>query len=241
MISRIHVVHGSSRRVVSGRSTLAKQRGSALIFALMTLVALMLAAVALVRSVDTSTRVLGNLGFKQDLTAAADKALGAAIASLAGQDLTIDGGARGYYATSLEGLDITGQQITPGSTGYSTRALVNWDIDNCAWAASGTWGSCAARPSDAVTVNANTAHNNSDIRARYLITRLCLTGGDPTAAGNSCHRPLVSSTSAAPPKGSLDFAHYERFAGVAGPYYRIVVRVVDGRGTTSFTETIVHF
>lgn len=236
-----HVECGSIHRAVLGRSSLGEQRGSALIFAMMTLVALMLAAVALVRSVDTSTRVLGNLGFKQDVTVAADKALGAAIASLTGQDLTVDGGSRGYYATSLEGLDITGQQIASGATNYTTRALVNWDIDNCAWAASGTYGSCAVRPSNAVAVNPNASHNNSDIVARYLITRLCLATGDPTAAGNSCHRPLVSSTSAAPPKGALDYAHYERFAGVSGPYYRIVVRVVDGRGTTSFTETIVHF
>jgi hypothetical protein len=61
---------GVARRA-SPRWRIQQQRGSALIFALMTLVALMLAAVALVRSVDTSSRVLGNLGFKQEATAAA--------------------------------------------------------------------------------------------------------------------------------------------------------------------------
>ncbi len=53
-----------------------------LIFALLTLVALSLAAVALVRSVDTSTTVIGNLGFKQDSTFYAGQAAEEAIAWL---------------------------------------------------------------------------------------------------------------------------------------------------------------
>ena len=215
-----------------GQCSPARQQGSALIFALMTLVALMLAAVALVRSVDTGSRVLGNLGFKQDATAAADKATSAAIATLGGIDLNSNLAGGVYYATSLDSLDTTGQQIQPGAPGYTTRAVVNWDIDNCAYAPSPAV--CAVTPSAPITIDANTT-------ARYFVTRLCLTAGDPTAAGNTCPRPLRSSSSAAPPKGSLDYAHYERFAGVSGPYYRIVVRVVGARGTTSFTETIVHF
>jgi type IV pilus assembly protein PilX len=225
---------GVARRA-SPRWRIQQQRGSALIFALMTLVALMLAAVALVRSVDTSSRVLGNLGFKQEATAAADKATAAAIASLSGINLNtnVNTGVVAYYATSLDGLDTTGQQVQPGAPGYATRAVVNWDLDNCGYAPSTAL--CVVTPSDPpVTIDANTS-------ARYFISRLCLTTGDPTAAGNTCQRPLRASSSAAPPKGSLDYAHYERFAGVAGPYYRIVVRVVGARGTTSFTETIVHF
>ena len=215
------------------RQRFARQQGSALIFALMTLVALMLAAVALVRSVDTGSNVLGNLGFKQDATAAADKATAAAIASLAGIDLNSNLVTGVYYATSLDGLDITGQQVQPGAPNYATRAVVNWDIDNCAHAP--PTAVCAVKPSHPpIAIDASTS-------ARYFITRLCLTPGDPTAAGNTCQRPLRSSTSAAPPKGSIDYADYERFQAAVGPYYRIVVRVVGARGTTSFTETIVHF
>ncbi len=212
---------------------IARQRGSALIYALMALVALMLAGVALVRSVDTGSKVLGNLGFKQDATAAADKATAAAIASLAGIDLNSNLVTGVYYATSLDGLDITGQQVQPGAANYATRPVVNWDIDNCAYAP--PTAVCAVKPSHPpIAIDANTS-------ARYFITRLCLTPGDPTAAGNTCQRPLRSSTSAAPPKGSIDYADYERFQAAVGPYYRIVVRVVGARGTTSFTETIVHF
>ena len=44
------------------------QRGVSLLFALMALAAMLLAAVALVRSVDSGALVLGNLGFKQEAT-----------------------------------------------------------------------------------------------------------------------------------------------------------------------------
>ena len=45
-----------------------------LLFALLALAAMLLAAVALVRSVDSGALVLGNLGFKQDATSAGDSA-----------------------------------------------------------------------------------------------------------------------------------------------------------------------
>ena len=46
----------------------SRQRGVSLFFALVCLVAIMLAAVALVRSVDTSTLISGNLAFQQSAT-----------------------------------------------------------------------------------------------------------------------------------------------------------------------------
>ena len=58
---------------------LRRSQGVALIFALITLVALMLGALALVRNTDTAALVLGNLGFKQDATQSADQATREAI------------------------------------------------------------------------------------------------------------------------------------------------------------------
>jgi len=47
-------------------------RGVALFFALVCLVAIMLAAVVLVRSVDTRTLISGNLAFQRSATASSD-------------------------------------------------------------------------------------------------------------------------------------------------------------------------
>jgi len=60
-----------------------KQRGVVLFFALVSLLAIMLAAVALIRSVDTSTLIAGNLAFKQAATASGDAGTEAAIGWLA--------------------------------------------------------------------------------------------------------------------------------------------------------------
>jgi Tfp pilus assembly protein PilX len=56
-----------------------KQQGMVLFFALIALVVMSLAAVALIRSVDTNTMIAGNLGFKQSATVSADSGVETAI------------------------------------------------------------------------------------------------------------------------------------------------------------------
>lgn len=56
------------------------QRGIVLFFALITLVVMSLAAIALLRSVDTTTLIAGNLAFKQAATVSADTGVERAIA-----------------------------------------------------------------------------------------------------------------------------------------------------------------
>jgi Tfp pilus assembly protein PilX len=212
----------------------ARQRGASLMFALITLVALSLAAIALVRSVDTGALVIGNLGFKQDATAVADQATRQAIAWLQTQGTTAlysDAQNSGYYAENLDGVDVTGQQSSA-----STRGLVNWDVDGCSYAASGSYATCTVHPSDKIVINGSTS-------ARYLISRLCLTGGAPDAAGNTCATPLAAGSQTNSTRGTLQYATGGGRLSSSSPlpYYRIVVRVQGVRETVSFTETIVHF
>jgi Tfp pilus assembly protein PilX len=82
-----------------------RQRGVVLFFALIAMVVMMLAAVALIRSVDTSTSVAGNLAFKQSATVSADSGVETALALLRtpALDTTINSAANatlGYYATA---------------------------------------------------------------------------------------------------------------------------------------------
>lgn len=204
-------------------------RGVSLIFALLTLMALSLAALALVRSVDTGALVLGNLGFKQETSAVADYATRQALKWVSTYSgLTTDNGTLGYYATSNDAVDITGQQSTS-----ATRALIDWDQDKCAYAAGTPHGPCDMRASDPIKVNDSTT-------ARYVVFRLCQSTGDPNDGSNTCARPLSSDGGKAAKRGKLDYGDYERFTNVAGVYYRIVVRVVGARNSVSFIETIVH-
>jgi type IV pilus assembly protein PilX len=78
-----------------------KQKGLALFIALIALVVMSLAAVALIRSVDTNTIIAGNLGFKQSATVSADSGVETAISWLANNQsaLNSDSTSSGYYAT----------------------------------------------------------------------------------------------------------------------------------------------
>jgi len=209
-----------------------RSTGVSLLFALLSLVALSLAAVALVRSVDTGSLVLGNLTLKQDATIVSDQASNVAIKWLNDHIASLDNDSAndGYHATSNEDLDVTGQQIPNDGT---PRALVNWDLNNCAYAADITNANCKITPSSVFEVNGN--------KVNYVILRLCDTTGGANDAGNSCAKPLDSGSVTAAKRGSSDYANTDRLTDdTAGVYYRIVVRVVGARKTTSYVETIVH-
>lgn len=222
----------SARGVVkdNGVSPRRPQRGIALIFVLIALVLMSVAAVGLIRMVDTGNLVVGNLAFKQSTTAAADGSANNAIAWLqlntAGMTLHNTNPALGYYATSLSELDITGRSET------ATRVLVDWNDDDCAYAAANSYATCIA----AAEENSVDGYTTS-----YVITRVCKTAGDPNAGGNSCARPISNGDREPPQKGAPDYTNYERFGTTAGPYFRIVVRAQGPRNTVSFTETYVHF
>lgn len=213
------------------------QRGASLLFALITLVALALAASALVRSVDTGAVVMGNLGAKKATAVAADRATQQAIKFLA-VDMTEatrlnDAPNQGYYATSKEDYDITGFD---GSD--PNRKLVNWDVDgSCAYATSGTCDP-QTRPSDSFWVD-----QTARLEARWLITRLCGTAGIDAkkTSNNNCAVALKASvmkdtTAGAPNQstgGGFQLQNQQ-------PFYRIVVRVKGPRNAVTYTETIVN-
>jgi Tfp pilus assembly protein PilX len=67
------------------RPAIRKQRGVVLFFAMIALVVMSLAAVALIRSVDTSTMIAGNLAFKQTATNSGTGGIETALAWLDSQ------------------------------------------------------------------------------------------------------------------------------------------------------------
>lgn len=215
-----------------------RRRGMSLLFALLALAVLSLAAMALVRSVDTSSLVIGNLGFKQDATSAASQAAEQAISWLqtnAGATLYTDKPASGYYAASMDALDPTGHGTT------DDRAVVDWNSDSCASMNAASYARC-------VTASAEITLNNGANTARYIITRLCASEGNPSETNPgplnprpTCAFPLGSVTASGGYKGALDYKPARVTAQVSNQqYYRIVVRATGGRGTVSYTETIVQ-
>lgn len=206
------------------------QRGISLMIVLIALVMMSLAAVGLIRMVDTGTLVVGNVAFKQSTTSAADRAVEAGIAWIQGNNtgptLYQNIAASGYYASSLDELDASGKSDRP------TRVLVDWYGNNCAYAASSSFTTC---------IQPTPANSNNGYTTRYLITRMCKTVGDPNATGNGCAKPISNTDSQSPKRGELKYGEDKRFDNPTGPYFRIVVRSEGPRNTVSFTETYVHF
>ena len=100
------------------------QRGVILFIALIVLVAMSLAGVALMRSVDTNVLIAGNLAFRQATTALGDNGVEAARGWMtANNSLLVSnqpGGNTGYWANWQAGLDFTG-------TTASTSDDYPWD------------------------------------------------------------------------------------------------------------------
>jgi type IV pilus assembly protein PilX len=217
------------------RALRSTQRGISLLFALMALVILGFGAVALTRSVDTGTLIMGNLAFKQDTLAASSSGAEKAINWLKTQldtpgtavALNGDINNHGYYAAAIDKLDVTATRTS------STNKLptVNWDGD-CNGLPSGAFETCEFAPyAEPDRVNGN--------KIQWLITRLCDKAEVPSGT-NPCVRPPAASTSTASERGELQpGGRISR--GVASPYYRIIVRVEGPRNTVSYTESLVHF
>lgn len=204
---------------------------------MMTVVALSLAAVALIRSVDTGTTILGNVSFKQDTLMAADEGTSRAVEWLRTErdrnDDALDfdrlsGNGAGYSARFIDFLDPT------GALADARRVAIDWNDDGCR-TARGTAPARCVRPSAPLRL----ANGNV---ARYLIVRLCSDQGSAASGLIRCPRPLDAAASLSDERNEVNSQQAERISSsTVTEYYRIIVRAQGARNAVSTTETLVHF
>jgi len=173
------------------------QRGVVLMVALIVLVALTLAGIALMRSVDTTALIAGNLAFQQSATSSGDVGTETAITWLTannGNTLWTDSTANGYAARRQD------PAATQTWDNFWTTVLV-------------PAGYVKALPQDAV---GNTV--------QYAIQRMCNQSGDPTTVTVDCAQPQTTGTSSGSSKGAGVVAllynaaiYYRITVRVAGP------------------------
>lgn len=187
-----------------------KERGVVLFIALVALVVMSLAAVALIRSVDTSTIIAGNLAFKQSATISADSGLesGAAWLSANSASLNNSNVVAGYRAT------------------YVGLSLMN----DATWAA----GSSAPATGSDIDGAGKDASGNT---IRYVIERMCTATGLPTAASCLFGAPEVDPNSKgskdAPRAGGTP-------PKALSVMYRVTARVTGPQNTVSFVQAFVY-
>ncbi len=201
------------------RSSLHKaQSGVVLIISLIVLVAMTLAALALIRAVDTNNLIAGNLAFQQAATHSADLGIEAASAWLNGASaatLTTDQDTQGYVANGSD----PALQPDGALDGFS------WDRYWNRYVSGGANRGIKSLAKDAA---GNTVS--------YIIDRLCPSAGaqdqqtcvvSPTAEATAVQGQSASSS------GGLIFPPH--------PFcYRITVRVDGPRNTVSYVQSIVY-
>lgn len=196
------------------------QQGVVLFIVLVVLVAMTVGGIALMRSVESSTLVSGNLSFKMAALHATDIGIEAAINALPGilsssaeadypaactTATEAPNGCR--YFSTMRILDSKGVPTATVNTSNVTPTAINWAFVQSTTPVSG-------------------------YAVKYVIERLCRGSGTVTDQVNNC----VSDT---PLGGGSHRAGSPQFAGATKLYYRITVRVEGPRSTESYAQVIV--
>lgn len=192
------------------RSSLRRrQSGVVLMVALIVLIAMTLAGLALVRSVDTANMVAGNLAFQQAATHSGDAGAEKAITWLQANS----GGSTLWTSNLPEGYAANRQDPVAGQT---------WDS---------FWNNVLVPAGQVVALPQDAAGNT----VSYAIQRLCNAPGDPVAVGTGCAQMQNAGSSSGSSKGAGVVAL--QYTGQY--YYRITVRIAGPRNTVGFIQTVV--
>lgn len=190
------------------------QSGIVLIVALIILIAMTIAGIAMIRSVDLTNIIAGNLAFKQAATHLGDTGVEAAFTFLdgnkAGTFLHTDKADQGYSANG-------------NNAARSPAAGQTWEA---------YWATLAAvNPPRIRTIIPDQI---SGYTVSYIIDRLCASAGSPTAGAN-CSASTVSSVAS----GSGEEGGEKAITSSSAIYYRITVRIAGPRNTVSFVQSTV--
>jgi Tfp pilus assembly protein PilX len=191
------------------------QRGVVLIIALIVLIAMTLAGIALMRSVDTSNLIAGNLAFQQAATHSADTGVEKAVSWLETANSTNNG-------LALQDSDDTNGYAANGSDATNNpSAGQSWDA---------FWN--AALLARKVDVNGGD-EDDAGNKVSYVIDRMCANAGAKTGGASCVASPVVTAAT-----GNNEGTEVQLNAPSV-VYYRITVRVAGPRNTVSYVQAMV--
>jgi Tfp pilus assembly protein PilX len=222
--------HGEIMKNIHTNRKWQSQQGVVLFIALIALVVMSLAAVALVRSVDTATLVAGNLAFKQAATSSADAGVEAAVPWLktteaaqvalnkdpwmdASHAFNVDAPANGYYSSIAVPADLT---------------------------AVATWSAAASRPGTGANFDTTSGlDSTTDNTVRYIIQRVCRTPNQVLSTANCLFSDATWDKGSK--RGRLSHeAGLGTGATSGSPFYRITARVTGPRNTVSYIQAYAY-
>lgn len=198
----------------------SRQRGVVLMIALIMLVAMTLGGLALVRSVNMTNIIAGNLAFQQGATNSGDTGIEVAV-----NWLEANSGATLYTSVAAQGYVATRQDPAAGQSwdNFWRTVLVNQAV---------TLNPNAAGTFMAYTASAPNAAGNT---VSYAIQRLCAQALPPSSAGARCSQPPATISTSSSSKGAAVVA----LTYGSQVYYRITSRIAGPRNTVSYVQAIV--
>ncbi len=206
---------------LSSRYSAARQRGVILFIALIALVTIMLAAIALVRTVDTSNIVAGNVAFKQAATLSGDGGFESAIKWLTTTDTS--NSSINQWVAAVAPAPTHPFNTTNGALGYYVNADPALSLT-----ANTTW------------TTANSASGGTDASGnviRYIIQRMCRDALNYLTEGNC----LFSDAAGGPGSNSVvGYSGAGASVGGKSPLYRITIRVTGPRNTLSYIQGFTY-
>lgn len=202
----------------------AKQRGLVLFFALIALVAMSLAALALIRSVDTSTMIAGNLAFRQAATTSSDAGLEAAIAALAATETA--NAAKNIFLDATHTFNIS--NTANAAVGYYSSADPALDLT-----ANATWVDAASR-----LVGTDASGNT----VRFIAQRMCRNANQLLSTTNCLFSGASEDTDGMTTPLPSEMCPPGPGCPQAGqnPQYRVTTRVTGPRNTVSYIQALVY-
>lgn len=212
------------------------QTGLVLFFALLALAVMSIAAVALIRSVDTNALLSGNMVYRQSASTASNVALEGIAENIAKNVplavSTVHHPALGYYAncsrfdTQPNALVCDGSRLT----------TMEWNNDNSSLVPSQTDGNAEI-------------HNGKDRQGneiRYVIERMCnyseaeINAGIGISDGSRC---MMASSPSNGQNCSHNVANLELFqrciASSDTPLYRVTLRIAGPKNTLTFMQSFI--
>ena len=200
----------------------ARQRGVVLLFSLIALGIMLIVAVALVRSFNSSLFTAGNIGFKRDLQNQSERAVDKVLTEFkSGGNLAspvqraASAPARNYSDTML----LTNAQGIPTVLGLSDSNFAS------------TYTAGDIEPP------------GMNVKIRYVVDRLCATTGDETSLGAGVCRladnPVPVGTSLSNLQGAdrAPLCPTCSSAAPQGVVYRLSIKVTGPRNTQSFFQS----
>lgn len=195
----------------------AGQRGVVMMVALVVLVVMTLAGIGLMRSMDTTNLIAGNMAFKQAATHSSDSGIETAI---------------GWLEANNSGAFLDSSIPVVGYSA-STPNNAALPLGEAFWSNMSASGVCNL-PMAGGVCSASPTQNASGNQVSFMIQRLCAATGNRNGAACSIVKGSLVSTGNNEGPGEEGLT-----ANASAVYYRVTVRVVGPRNAVSYVQAIV--